>query len=168
MSRSTVISRVASCIAIWAFIVACGPALGPDRIPQEYAGKSFAELSQLATSPSYNDLLQEVELHKGKLVYYQGIVAQVLDPNPKTYQLRSSLTTATSDSEHAILLYSLERGPRLVEGDRVEFVGIFKQTGSVETLLGGSRVVPFISVIQARMSSPDAAVERSAGGELRR
>ena len=153
-------------IIITTIVSACGGGDGdekpiilqPDPIPVEYQGLSMGELNERSSGLSYGDILGDKEKgiyksdtdpaitesilkHKGKLVYFEGMVEEIYPSSQEgvytfwlcTYgweRLRTDGVTVPQCADPLFVLYSLNLGPEL------ERLGIVKLAATVY----GSRI----------------------------
>ncbi len=111
---------------------------------------SFLKLRASALTPSYQYMFRNIENYTGKTVYYQGQVNQVVDNSGGSYRLRVFVTPeAYGWNDDVILDYT---GPRILENDLIEFVGSVQGPYTYTTVMGASRTIPLISVIQLKLS----------------
>ena len=126
-------------------------AQGPDLVSTEHQGKSFSQLKALAQEPSFSSMMRTPEKFKGELVYLSGEISQVISIDEDAYQMTMAITEGEYFwSDNVFLLYSLDRGPRLLEDDMVEIVGIFTGIYEAESVIGKPIQAPKISVIKAQ------------------
>ena len=105
---------------------------------------TFDQEKARASQIPYNDLFRNNETHKGKQVWYQGKVVQVIEGRNDDYQLRVNVTKGEySWNDTVFLLYS---GPRVLEDDIIEFVGTVEELLSYEAIFGQEITVPAIRV----------------------
>lgn len=151
---------ITSILILSVVLTGCGP-LGPDPIPSEYAGKSLKQLHFLPNTvqPGYFSLMRDPNKYDEKLIYLRGEISQVLSIEEDAYQVTMAITESMDGywSDNVFLLYSLDRGPRLLKDDVVEVIGIFTGIMETESVFGSPIQMPQISVITAiDRQHPDA------------
>ena len=110
---------------------------------------SFPRLKELATEISYDDLFRNNEKYVGAVVYYLGQVIQVLTGEQDNFQLRVNVTRGEYSWDDPVFLsYS---GPRLLDGDILEFVGEVNGLVNYEAIFGNQVTIPVMTVIEARL-----------------
>ncbi|MEX0763500.1 MAG: hypothetical protein WD333_13815 [Dehalococcoidia bacterium] len=129
------------------FITGC-QAAKPVSVPAEFASLSFDELKDRATSPAYDDLFRNNEQYTGSIVHYKAQLIQVIEIGNRHYQFRASINEAQYFWEDiAFLRYE---GPRLLDGDVIEFVGTVVGLNTYTAVLGNKITLPDISIIDSR------------------
>ena len=95
-----------------------------------------AQIEEMAVALPYDDLARETEKHVGKIVHYRGTVIQVVgDSLTSTAGLRVMI----SGSRMIYLHYS---GPRVLEGDIVDFHARVDGRLTYQTVLRSQMTVP--------------------------
>lgn len=114
-----------------------------------FSGLAFRGMRESASSISYDDLFRNNERHLGTVVYYVGQVIQVVSGDEDKYALRVNVTrSGNSWDDPVLLLYS---GPRLLDGDIIEFAGTVSGLAVYEAIFGNQVTVPQINAIEARL-----------------
>ena len=120
------------------------PTLTPSPTP------TFDELFELTQEIAYDDLFRNNELHVGKEVRFVAKIVQVIE-NPDRgdeFYLRGNVTPGDFLWDDAVLLEYT--GPRLLEDDIVEMIGIVEGLFTYEAVLGNQVTVPHILVVKSR------------------
>ena len=136
------ISAVSSILTLLLFLSACGggseekQSFVPRPIPPEYVGLSTEELKVKSTTPNYIDLRDNITNFNGDLVWFSGQISKVFQGSePNSFQIYVDVTHITESTDtkvdtwrdplsgSVLLLYSLDRGPELHEGNIVQFAG---------------------------------------------
>jgi len=159
------------------FLIACGNgeskldtdlltdelSLNPRPIPSKYVGLSMMELKDKSTTPIYRDITLDIENYIGNLIWYDGKIDRVFEGSePNTFQVWLNVTHVTEVAgtkvdkwrDPILLLYNLDRGPKLKADDMVQFVGtVIKLYVTSEQRLPGSgltnkRYYPQVNVIK--------------------
>ena len=131
-----------SLLSLFLLVSACGgggeeeQSFVPRPVPSEYAGLSTAELKAKSNTPAYIDLRDNIDNFNGDLVWFAGQIGRVyLGSEPNSFQIYVDVTYITESagtkvdtwrdplSGSVLLLYSLDRGPELHEGNMVQFAG---------------------------------------------
>ncbi len=154
-------SSTAFVFSIWllsALLLACGDETAgatsqnsvPDRsTPVPTATPTFEELKSLSIEIPYNDLFRNNELHVGKQVWYRAKVVQVIEGKNDEFQLRANVTEGEYSWDDTVFLHY--SGPRLLEGDTIEFAGIVEELVSYEAVLGHKITIPAIRIIDSKV-----------------
>lgn len=122
----------------------------PTSAPTPTPTPTFDEAKATAKSLSYDDLFRYNEQYVGTLVVYRGKVDQVVEQGRDRWLLRVSV----SEKEYGVWQDDVRldyEGPRVLEGDTIEFVGKVKGLWKYSAILGNPRTVPHISAIQLRL-----------------
>ena len=123
----------------------------PTSTPTQYEGLSVNELRLLdeTLQPKFNDLLRDFEDYQDARVFFRGEVAQVLSRDDDDYQVRVNVTKGEYDfwEDGVLIRYSLDVGPRLLEDDIVEFVGVVTSLWETKSSLGQNFWIPVINVM---------------------
>ena len=121
--------------------------LQPDPIPVEYQGLSMDELNERSSGLSYKDIVGDKEKviyksdtdpaitesilkHKGKLVYFEGMVEEIYPSSQEgvyTFwlctsgwdRLRQDGIAVAECGDPLFVLYSLDLGPELTKGGMI-------------------------------------------------
>ena len=120
------------------------PTLTPVSTP------TFDELFELAQEIAYEDLFRNNELHVGKEVRFVAKIVQVV-ANPDQsdeFYLRANVTPRDFIWDDTVFLEYT--GPRLLEDDIVEMIGIVEGLFTYEAVLGNQVTVPHIMVVKSR------------------
>ena len=120
------------------------PTLTPSPTP------TFDELFELTQEIAYDDLFRNNELHVGKEVRFVAKIVQVIE-NPDRgdeFYLRGNVTPGDFLWDDAVFLEYT--GPRLLEDDIVEMIGIVEGLFTYEAVLGNQVTVPHILVVKSR------------------
>ncbi len=115
---------------------------------------TWTQWKESAEEIPYDDLFRYAEDHKGKRVYYQGIVIQTLQRDDDA-QLRVNVTTphtALFDLNLVFLHYN-DPPVRVLEGDQVEFVGRMNGTITYESIMGAEITIPELIVLSLIINS---------------
>ena len=131
-----------SLLSLFLLVSACGgggeeeQSFVPRPVPSEYAGLSTAELKAKSNTPAYIDLRDNIDNFNGDLVWFAGQIGRVYPGSePNSFQIYVDVTYITESagtkvdtwrdplSGSVLLLYSLDRGPELHEGNMVQFAG---------------------------------------------
>ena len=111
---------------------------------------TFDELFELAQEIAYDELFRNNELHVGKEVRLVAKIVQVI-ANPDQsdeFYLRANVTPGDFIWDDTVFLEYT--GPRLLEDDIVEMIGIVEGLFTYEAVLGNQVTVPHISVVKSR------------------
>ena len=111
--------------------------------------RTFAELKAESSRLSYDDLFRNNERHLGKTVWYEAQVIQVQDTGSNEFVLRANVNQGEFYWDDAVYLYY--SGPRLLEDDLIEFVGVVSGLKTYQAVFGNSVTIPEISVLAARL-----------------
>ena len=108
-----------------------------------------------AKNVSYADLLRLANLYNGSEITLKGKIEQSLEDGG---MLRVSVTPDDNYryfTDGVLISYSNFANPslKLIEGDIVEFIGVFMGTRSYKSVLGASITVPFITSSRAQILS---------------
>ena len=135
----------------------------PRDVPSEYQGLSLEELKEKSSKISYKELNGNIDGHKDKLVWFTGKIDRAFEGSTAgTYQIWALVTPPSEIvgwSDRMMILHSLDRGPKLPDEAKVEFVGIvvgsYKGRFSQNYNEGGTTpvTVPLISVVKAAVVS---------------
>ena len=131
-----------SLLSLFLLISACGGGGEEEQsfvtrpVPSEYAGLSMAELKAKSNTPAYIDLRDNIDNFNGDLVWFSGQISKVFQGSePNSFQIYVDVTHITESTDtkvdtwrdplsgSVLLLYSLDRGPELHEGNIVQFAG---------------------------------------------
>ena len=110
---------------------------------------AFEERWSQAEQITYDDLFRNNESHLGKTVRFRGEVIQVIEESVQEFQLRVNVTRGEYFWDDTVFLWY--SGPRLLEEDLIEFVGIVNGLITYESIFGGSVTIPELEVISARI-----------------
>ena len=105
---------------------------------------------ELTQEIAYDDLFRNNELHVGKEVRFVAKIVQVIE-NPDRgdeFYLRGNVTPGDFLWDDAVFLEYT--GPRLLEEDIVEMIGIVEGLFTYEAVLGNQVTVPHILVVKSR------------------
>ena len=116
---------------------------GPTATP------SFDELKGNSTQVPYNDLFRNNNAHVGKQVWYRAKVVQVIEGKRDEFQLRANVTEGEYSWDDTVFLSY--RGPRVLEDDVIEFVGIVEELISYEAVFGQDVTIPAITVVSSQL-----------------
>ena len=84
------------------------------------------------------------------MVWYEAEVIQVADGSIGTFVLRANVTRGQYFWDDTVYLrYS---GPRLLEEDIIEFVGVIEGLKTYEAILGNSVTIPEIRVLASKLA----------------
>ena len=134
-------------------------------IPKQYAKLSLPELQSQSSSPAFSDLQDNIDTFNGDLVAFEGLISDVFEGSqPGIFQIYVDVTHVTETAgtkvdtwrDSMLLLYSISRGPKIEEGDMVQFAGtvhgIFT-TKKRRSCCTNAKVLdmPTISVIKAEL-----------------
>ena len=160
---------VSSLLTLLLLFSACGgggeeeQSFVPRPVPSEYSGLSTAALKAKSNTPNYIDLRDNIANFNGDLVWFSGQISKVFQGSePNSFQIYVDITHITESAgtkvdtwrDPILLLYSLDRGPELHEGNMVQFAGtvhgifstkIQRHPGSSEAQVWD---MPIISVIK--------------------
>lgn len=119
------------------------PAIVPSPTP------SFDELKTQAAQIPYNDLFRNNETHVGKQVWYRAKVVQVLEEGEDEFHLRANVTEREYLWDDTVFLFY--SGPRILEEDIIEFVGIVEELINYESIFGQKITIPAIRVVASEL-----------------
>ena len=140
----------------------------PRAIPSEYQGLSLDELKGKSITPSYEELKDNIDNYKGKLVWFNGKIEREYEGSTAgTYQSRVFVSPPPETSavsigwtDRMLILHSLERGPKLPDEAEVKFagtvVGLYEGGITIKKRSEYKRVsisVPMISIVKAALST---------------
>lgn len=121
--------------------------VGPAQVSQEAPKVSVEEIKNTALKNlRYDELLRNNEKYIGKIVYYQGKVAQVTELWRNKYILRVDVTKG----EYGLWdndIWANYEGKRILEDDIIDLWGEVKGVKKYATVLGDSRSIPKIDVL---------------------
>ena len=122
------------------------PAPSPIPVPTS----TFEELWLEAVEIEYDDLFRNNEDHVGKRIRFVAEIIQVVEnaDGDNQFILRGNVTRGKYSWDDAVLL--AYAGPRLLEDDIVEMVGIVLGLYTYEAVLGNEVTVPHIRVIASQ------------------
>ena len=110
---------------------------------------NFSELKAEAGAVTYDELFRNNELYTSQLVYFTGEVVQVVEHFfGDGYDLRVNVSDDWPDSE-VVYLADYE-GPRLLEDDRIEFVGESVGLERYQAIMGNAVTIPRLKAISVR------------------
>ena len=125
------------------------PELTPTLKPTPTTTPTFDEWKDVSVQIPYNDLFRNNEQHTGKRVWYQAKVIQVIEGGGNRYRLRANITRDGTYWDDTVLLYYY--GPRLLEEDIIEFVGVVAELVTYEAILGNTVTIPAINVFKSHL-----------------
>ena len=118
---------------------------------------TFEEKKALATRIPYDDLFRNNEEHIGKRVSYMGEVIQVVGGDEDLYNLRANVSKGEYLWDDTVYLYY--SGPRVLEGDIIEFIGVVQELITYESIFGQKITIPAIEItalqVVAKAGSPN-------------
>ena len=121
----------------------------PTYIPLPTA--TFEEQKSVSTQIPYDDLFRNNEAHVGKKVWYEAKVVQVVEKGDDKYRLRADVTRGEYSWDDTV--YLIYAGPRVLEDDIVQFVGIVEELYTYGAIFGNRVTIPAIRVINSRLVS---------------
>ncbi len=132
--------------------------------PVATATPTFAELKIDAETIEYKDLFRNNEKYHARHFYFEGEIVQVLEHGfGDGYDFRVNLGDDWMEDE-VIYLADYE-GPRLLEGDAIEFVGESVGLKTYEAVLGNSVTIPRLKAVRVVFIS-DEQTEDVAGADV--
>ena len=97
------------------------------------------------------DLFRYIEKYEGKFVIYKGRVVQVMYHEDGDVSLRVSVSgSSLGFGNNIVLLFYRSPEVRILEDDRVEFVGKVRGLHTYEAVLGNEVTLPLLDVVQLR------------------
>lgn len=111
-------------------------------------GSAMAEADLTTSEPinindQYSEYARNPERHKGEYIEFSGEVIQVIEGTPAEYRVR------ISGDNVVYVVYSRHSGePRTLEGDMVTVRGIFAETVTYQSTLGGQITIPACSATE--------------------
>ena len=140
-------------------IVACGnedaaASFIPYPVPQGYQALTLESLKVESNSYDYVNLRDNIERHKGELLWYVGDVERVYSGSVEgTYQIWLCTAGLIQGGklcyDPILLLHSLDRGPEFFQGDKVEIAGVLIGTATYRRNIENIYPAPIVSVIKA-------------------
>ena len=124
--------------------------------PKPLPTLTFEEQKSLANQVSYDDLFRNNESHVGKQVWYEAKVIQVVEGRGDDYQLRANVTRGDYSWDDTVFLYY--SGPRVLEDDVIEFVGMVEELKTYKAVFGQPITIPAIRVITSRLVPENGVV----------
>ena len=110
---------------------------------------TFSEARSQAQTIPYDELFRNNEQYKSQLFYFSGEIVQVMEHVlGDGYDFRVNVSSDWPESE-VIYLADYE-GPRLLEDDRIEFVGESVGLQRYQAIMGNSVTIPRLKTIGVR------------------
>jgi hypothetical protein len=128
----------------------------PKTSPKPAPTPTFEELNSSSDQVSYDDLFRNNESHVGKQVWYEAKVIQVVEGRGDDYQLRANVTRGDYSWDDMVFLYY--SGPRVLEDDVIEFVGMVEELKTYKAVFGQPITIPAIRVITSRLVAENGVV----------
>ena len=127
------------------------PPATPTPLPT--ATPAFSGWKAQAEEMPYKTLFRYAEDNTGKLIYYEGSVAQVIEAEGG-FQLRVDVTPAGLGLwTDTVFLYYPDPPVRVLEGDLIEFVGRMNGTITYESVMGADITIPELTVLSLIINS---------------
>jgi hypothetical protein len=123
----------------------------PTSAPTPTPTPTFDEAKATAKSVSYDDLFRYNEQYVSTLVFSRGKIDQVVEQGGDRYLLRVSVNEQRYGFWQDDVRLDYE-GPRVLEGDTIEFVGKVKGLWKYSAILGNPRTIPHISAIRLQVA----------------
>ena len=102
----------------------------------------------------YRELFRNNERYVGQRFYFSGKIVQVIEHGENTYDFRVDVAPDSLDS--AIVYLAEYTGQRLLEDDRIEFVGAAAGLERYESILGQRVTIPRLKAVVVRWLGPCA------------
>jgi hypothetical protein len=115
--------------------------------------------SQALTIP-YDKLLKNNEDYVGKIVYFQGMVGQIISESDDNYELRID-TSENPLGFNQNSLYVNYEGSRLSEGDYINLWGNVDGVITVHTVPSVSYTIPELTALDVEMVTAEASSSSS-------
>ena len=110
---------------------------------------TFSEARSQAQTIPYDELFRNNEQYKSQLFYFSGEIVQVMEHVfGDGYDFRVNVSDGLFDSE--IIYLADYDGPRLLEDDKIEFVGESVGLEQYQAIMGNSVTIPRLKTIGVR------------------
>lgn len=138
-------------VVLFVFIILIGASGGTSKPSEKYRNISAEEVKQNAIKNlNYEELFRNNSQYVGKTVHYIGKVVQTQENSNNSYTMRANVTEKDYGlwEDDVFLNY---QGERVLEDEIVEFWGEIKGVKKYSTVLGASRSIPEITVLQLQV-----------------
>ncbi len=90
------------------------------------------------------------ERYQGEQILVHAAAYQIVSSDRNAYQIAAYMweNALYSGSGQILIIHALDRGPRVLEGDRVQFVGRMTGLHQAKTTMGEPLTLPMIDVIR--------------------
>jgi hypothetical protein len=148
--------RIITIIVVFALVIVVVFLLSPNQTGYQrpwYLGLSSEEIAERVVDVGYHELLRYPEKYRDSVVMFTGEVVQIIETKKSGLTLRlgvekrqySSGKDWYSSDEQILVNYS---GERLIKGDIIEVIGIFRGTETYESILKAKYTVPRIRSVR--------------------
>ncbi len=146
-----------SLIGIFAIIIILAAVLGgessdsgdtTDRQQPQIPTQTFEEIKVTARTIDYRELFRNNERYKSQIFYFQGTVIQVIENWNDSFDLRVNVG---SFPESEIVYLAGYEGKRLLEDDKIEFVGEADGLERYRAIMGNQVTIPRLKALEVRL-----------------
>ena len=113
------------------------------------ATPDWEEVKAQSRTIGYRELFRNNEQYVGQRFYFRGQIVQVIEHGANTYDFRVDVTPDSLDS--AIVYLAGYTGQRLLEDDRIAFVGAAAGLQRYESIFGQHITIPRLKAVVVRL-----------------
>lgn len=116
---------------------------------------SVLEIKNSALTVSYDDLMRNIDNHKGKIVYFRGGVIQIQEVYGDEYNLRVATKDISYIGYYEDILWVNYKGVRLLENDIIDVWGYVKGLKTYMAVLGNEVTIPELDIFHVELVEED-------------